>query len=142
MQPPTESSLENSKEGAGVLIRTLRKGTGTYKPQPDDLCVVQYQGFRLKGDTMIPLDADPTKIRPPIEFQVGAGHVMEGWDVAVQHLVQGQQAEVTIPFLFAYGEQGYLPKIPPRTTLVYRMELLSITRAKKNIERRGNGGRG
>lgn len=115
------TSANSSKEGAGILIRTLKEGTGTYRPQTGDTVTVRYRGFLEDGTT--PLEATVT---PPIEFQVGARQVMEGWDVAVRHLVQGQCVEVTIPHLYAYGEQGYPPKIPPRSTLVYRMELLNI----------------
>ena len=51
---------------------------------------------------------------------------MEGWEVALVNMHLGQVAEVTIPHLYAYGEQGYPPKIPPRSTLMFRMEVLKI----------------
>ena len=114
---------EDDKVGAGILIRTLKKGTGTKHPQLDDYCLVHYEGF-LENGTLL----DSSRARQqPLKFQVGAGHVMEGWEVAILHLVEGQEVEVTIPHLYAYGEQGYLPKIPPRSTLIFRMELLAIT---------------
>ena len=62
----------------------------------------------------------------PLSLKLGQGHVMEGWEVALVNMHLGQVAEVTIPHLYAYGEQGYPPKIPPRSTLIFRMEVLKI----------------
>ena len=67
------------------------------------------------------------KRNQPLELKLGEGHVMEGWEVALTHLQVGQLAEVTIPHLYAYGEQGYPPKIPPCSMLVFRMEVVKIT---------------
>jgi len=114
---------ENDKVGAGILIRTLKKGTGTTHPQRGDYCLVHYEGF-LEDGTLL----DSSRARQqPLKFKVGAGLVMEGWEVAMVNLVEGQEVEVTIPHLYAYGEQGYPPKIPPRSTLIFKMELLLIT---------------
>lgn len=110
----------DSKAGAGILIRTLKKGTGTTHPQRGDYCLVSYQGF-LEDGTLLGTST------APIKFQVGTGQVMEGWEVAIVHIVQGQQVEVTIPYPYAYGEKGYPPKIPSRSTLIFKMELLEIT---------------
>lgn len=116
----TTEQSENDKVGAGILIRTLKKGTGTTKPQRGNFCLVHYQGFLEDGTLLGSSTA-------PIRFKVGAGQVMEGWEVAIVHMVEGQRAEVTIPYPYAYGEQGYPPNIPPRSTLIFKMELLAIT---------------
>lgn len=52
---------------------------------------------------------------------------MQGWDVAVAHMSLCQVVEVTIPYLYGYGEEGYPPLVPPKTTLVYEIELLDFT---------------
>ena len=111
-----------SKEGAGNLIQTLKKSTGM-KPKHGDYCLVHYEGFLEDGTR---LDSSHAL---PLKFKVGAGQVMEGWEVAIEHLVEGQEVEVTIPHLYAYGEMGHPPTIPPRSTLIFRMKLLKITRA-------------
>lgn len=112
---------QDDKMGAGILIRTLTKGTGTTHPQRGDFCLVNYQGF-LEDGTLL-----GSSSTAPIKFKVGAGQVMEGWEVAIVHMVKGQHVEVTIPYPYGYGEKGYPPKIPPRSTLVFKMELLQIT---------------
>jgi FKBP-type peptidyl-prolyl cis-trans isomerase len=47
-------------------------------------------------------------------------------EVAVQRMSTGQLVEVTIPHLYAYGQRGHLPEIPPRSTLIFRLELVEI----------------
>lgn len=112
--------------GAGVLLRTLRKGRpGSEHPKHGDNCLVHYEGFLEDGTVF-----ESSRARNiPIQFRLGFGHVMEGWEVAVPRMSKDQIAEVTIPHLFAYGEQGYPPKIPPRATLMFRMELLDFNAA-------------
>ena len=81
---------------------------------------VHYEGFLEDGKLV-----DSSRRRnQPLQLKLGEGHVMEGFEVALTNMEVQQLAEVTIPHLYAYGEQGYPPKIPPRSTLVYRMELL------------------
>ena len=53
-----------------------------------------------------------------------AGQVIEGMDVAVSKMSLGQEVEATIPYPFAYGVQGYPPVVPPRATLIFRIELI------------------
>jgi hypothetical protein len=70
---------------------------------------------------------DSTRDRnQPLHFQVGAKQVIYGLDVAVQNMTLGQHVEVTIPHLYAYGQRGHPPKIPPQSTLIFRLELLDI----------------
>jgi FK506-binding protein 1 len=135
----SSSNVSKSKEGAGILIRTLKRpaeiqNNNDERPEPGDSVVVSYQGFLESSSnstttTLIPLErpsATDGSLPPPLEFVVGAGQVIEGLDVCVQRMNVDQQVEVTIPYLYAYGEQGYPPKIPPRSTLVYRITLLRV----------------
>ena len=85
---------------------------------------VHYEGFLQ--DDMSMFDSS-RKRNQPLQLTLGDGFVMEGWEVALGHMQVGQLAEVTIPHLFAYGEQGYPPKIPPRSTLLFRMQIVRIT---------------
>ena len=62
----------------------------------------------------------------PLCFVVGKDEVIEGLDIAVEHMTIGQIVEGTIPYLYAYGEQGYLPQIPPQSTLIFHVELLDF----------------
>ncbi|KAH9196351.1 hypothetical protein AeNC1_001672 [Aphanomyces euteiches] len=60
------------------------------------------------------------------EFKVGAGHVIQGWDIAIQRMSIGETAKITCAPKLAYGVRGRPPKIPPNTTLVFKVELIAI----------------
>ena len=48
-------------------------------------------------------------------------------DAAVSKMSVGQEVEATIPYPYAYGIAGYPPLVPPRATLVFRIELIRFT---------------
>ncbi len=61
------------------------------------------------------------------QFKLGKGSVIEGMDVAVSKMSVGQIVEATIPYPFAYGVAGYPPVVPPRATLIFRIELIRFS---------------
>ncbi|ETV69939.1 hypothetical protein, variant 1 [Aphanomyces astaci] len=61
-----------------------------------------------------------------LEFKVGAGHVIQGWDVAIPRMSVGETAKITCAPNLAYGVRGRPPKIPPNATLVFKVELIAI----------------
>ena len=64
-----------------------------------------------------------------IEFKVGKGKVIKGWDVGVPKMSLGEKALLFISADYAYGAQGAPPKIPPNADLKFEVELLKVTRA-------------
>ena len=62
----------------------------------------------------------------PIEFPLGAGAVIPGWDIAFGELQEGTKAILTIPSELAYGAQGSPPVIPPNATLIFEVELVEV----------------
>ncbi|ETW02799.1 hypothetical protein H310_05286 [Aphanomyces invadans] len=61
-----------------------------------------------------------------LEFKVGAGHVIQGWDLAIPRMSVGETAKITCAPNLAYGVRGRPPKIPPNATLVFKVELIAI----------------
>ena len=63
----------------------------------------------------------------PLEFVVGAGQVIRGWDEGITQLKKGQTAVLTCPPDYAYGAAGAGGVIPPNATLIFDVELVDFT---------------
>lgn len=59
-------------------------------------------------------------------FQVGSGQVIQGFDLGVQGMKKGGKRRVTIPPELGYGSRGAGNVIPPDSTLVFDLEILSF----------------
>lgn len=71
------------------------------KPQTGDTVRVHYRGTRADGS-----EFDSSEGRAPIEFTIGEGTVIPGFEIAVADLEVGSEVTVTIPAAEAYGERN------------------------------------
>jgi len=60
-------------------------------------------------------------------FRLGAYQIISGVEEAVRKMSKGQICRVRIPPELGYGESGYPPIIPPLSTLIYEIELISFS---------------
>ena len=62
----------------------------------------------------------------PLQFELGAGHVIAGWDQGVQGMRVGGRRQLIIPPDLAYGDRGAGYAIAPGETLIFVCDLVSI----------------
>ncbi|KOU03837.1 peptidylprolyl isomerase [Streptomyces sp. MMG1522] len=63
----------------------------------------------------------------PLQFQLGAGQVIAGWDKGVQGMKVGGRRQLTIPAHLAYGDRGAGGgKIAPGETLIFVCDLVAV----------------
>jgi FKBP-type peptidyl-prolyl cis-trans isomerase len=103
-------------------IEKLKIGSGP-KPNRGETVTVHYTGWLTNG-TKFDSSADRDD---PFTFVLGQGQVIQGWDEGVATMCVGEKARLTIPPEMAYGEAGYPGAIPPNATLIFEVELLSIS---------------
>lgn len=62
----------------------------------------------------------------PLNFLLGAGYVIKGWDQGIEGMKVGGQRTLTIPAHLGYGARGAGNIIPPNATLLFDVELLAV----------------
>jgi len=149
---PINSAMRQALEGTGqlelsaedtLLVDTQFPGKHTQKsglmyvpraagkgptPKVGDEVLVHYEGRLLDGtvfDTSRKQSADGSS-GAPLHFRVGLGQVIKGWDEALLNMRAGDKRTLIIPYWLGYGIPGRPPRIPPRATLVFEVELLEI----------------
>lgn len=103
---------------SGVQYKVLKKGSGK-KPSKTDTVVVHYSGKLVTGEEF----DSSYKRKQPATFPVNG--VIRGWQEILPMMKVGAKWNVVIPASLAYGAQGR-PGIPPGSTLVFDVELVSI----------------
>lgn len=104
-----------------IKIEQLKAGSGRI-PKKGEAVTVHYTGWLTDGSKFdSSVDRDD-----PFTFVLGAGQVIAGWDLGVATMKIGDKVKLTLPPELAYGAAGYPGAIPPRATLVFDVELLSI----------------
>jgi FKBP-type peptidyl-prolyl cis-trans isomerase len=83
---------------------------------------VHYTGT-LKNGTKFDSSRDRNE---PFEFTLGKGMVIQGWDKGVVGMKVGGKRKLTIPSELGYGDKGSPPKIPPKATLLFDVELVEV----------------
>ncbi len=104
---------------SGLKYNILKNGNGE-NPSLGDLVKVHYKG-QLLDQTVFD---SSYKRNQPIEFKVGIGQVIPGWDEGIMLLKRGDKAKFIIPSNLAYGESGAGGIIPPNATLIFEVELV------------------
>ncbi len=129
-----DNGLTATVDPSGMRI-VFNDTFGNTKPNPGQVVAVDYVGFLLNGtvfDTSIEQTAIDNNIfngsrdYQPFEFTVGAGQVIQGWDIAIPLMGIGDKATIFIPSGLAYGTRGSGSFINPNTVIAFDVELVTI----------------
>jgi len=121
-----KAKLKQASEGFEITDSGLRyliteKNPNGSSPKARDVVSVHYSGYLLDG-TKFDSSLDRNQ---PIEFPVGTGRVIRGWDEGIMLLKTGEKAVLIIPSELAYGPRQTGP-IPPNSILKFEVELIDI----------------
>ena len=120
---PTCEKMETTS--TGLQWGVLKQGTDEPGPSDGDQVEVHYTGWLTDGTKF-----DSSRDRgQPTKF--GVNQVIAGWTEGLKLMTPGMRCKFVIPGDIAYGPQGRPPKIPANATLVFDVELLSVSRMPK-----------
>jgi len=116
---------ETKKTSSGLHYVVKKEGTGD-SPQKGSTVTAHYSGRLLANNKKFDSSYDRGE---PIEFKVGVGQVIPGWDEALLDMKKGEKRTLIIPPELGYGSRGAgRGVIPPDAWLVFDVELLDFTR--------------
>jgi hypothetical protein len=114
--------------GTGLKYIILEKGSGE-KAAPQKAVEVHYTGMLEDGEVF----DSSVKRKQPIEFVLGTEQVIQGWEEGIALMNVGDKFRLIIPPDLGYGNQGAGDVIPPNATLIFDVELISVSEAKTSI---------
>jgi FKBP-type peptidyl-prolyl cis-trans isomerase len=108
-----------SWNSAGVQIDELTVGAGALATR-GKVVRVDYTGFLPDGTRF-----DSTAGRAPLQFQLGEGTVLKGWDLGVEGMRVGGRRKLVVPPRLAFGDRA-VGAIKPNSTLVFEVSLVAV----------------
>ncbi|MBP4137529.1 MULTISPECIES: peptidylprolyl isomerase [Flavobacterium] len=126
LKAESEAKMEQLAAGfdkteSGLRYKMIQKGDGK-KAEAGKTVAVHYEGSLETGKVF---DSSYPR-KKPIEFRLGQGQVIEGWDEGIALLQVGDKARFVIPSDLAYGAAGAGGVIPPNATLIFDVELMDV----------------
>ncbi|PWA09282.1 peptidylprolyl isomerase [Flavobacterium laiguense] len=126
LKSESEAKMEKLAAGfekteSGLRYQFIQKGDGK-KAESGKTVAVHYEGSLENGKVF---DSSYPR-KKPIEFRLGQGQVIEGWDEGIALLRVGDKARFVIPSELGYGSRGAGGAIPPNATLIFDVELMEV----------------
>ena len=110
---------ETTVSASGLQYQIVKKGTGA-QPKLQDRVVVNYIGRLVNGQVF---DSSYARGEP---LNIPVNRVIPGWTEALQMMSVGSKWQLVIPSNLGYGANGAGDLIPPHSTLIFDVELVSI----------------
>jgi FKBP-type peptidyl-prolyl cis-trans isomerase FklB len=110
---------------SGLQYKVIKEGTGE-KPGDSDTVETNYRGTTIDGKEF------DSSAKHGSSFTLPVNGVIKGWAEALKLMPVGSKWQLYVPAELAYGDEGYGDDIPPGSTLVFDLELLSIKKGANN----------
>lgn len=118
--PSVAGPTSTNGGGSQLQIVEVTLGSGA-EAKMGDLVSVDYTGSLQDGTVF-----DSSRPRgKPLQFRLGANQVIKGFERGVVGMKPGGVRRITIPPELGYGKKGVPPTIPPNSTLIFEVELIS-----------------
>lgn len=115
------NKITTAPTASGLYYVEIKKGTGEQAATGKKV-KVHYTGTLIDG-TKFDSSLDRNE---PLEFTLGEGRVIEGWEEGIALMKEGGKAKLIIPSKLGYGENGSSPVIPPSAPLIFEVELIDV----------------
>ena len=115
-------NLEKKTTASGLMYYEVKKAGSAVKAEAGKTVRVHYSGYLADG-TMFDSSVERGE---PIEFPLGKGQVIPGWDEGIALMSVGDKFRLVIPYQLAYGEAGRAPMIPAKAELTFDVELVEV----------------
>ncbi|MBI3131807.1 MAG: FKBP-type peptidyl-prolyl cis-trans isomerase [Acidobacteria bacterium] len=121
----SQPSADLTTTATGLRYTDLKVGTGA-TPAQGQRCVVHYTGWLWERGRK-GLVFDTSQGGDPLEFRIGKGQVIPGWDEGIGTMKVGGRRRLLVPAALAYGSAGTPDgAIPPNATLCFEVELVGL----------------
>jgi peptidylprolyl isomerase len=124
-----QDTLGLGSESFSLLYVDTKVGTGELA-LAKKYYSIRYTGY-LSDGSIFDSNADKQD-QPPFSFPYGAHQVINGWDTGFAGMHVGGKRRLFIPYQLAYGANGRPPKIPPKSMLIFDVELLGQSNTEPN----------
>lgn len=111
---------EMKETGSGLRIMIYKDGSGS-TAEKGQMVEINYELLLITGDVVY-----SSQESGPMIFRIGYGGVESGLEEAILLMKKGDKAKLVIPSHLAHGFLGDDKKIPPRSTVIYDIEIINL----------------
>ena len=120
-----EQRLERQMDAKNIHFEVVVEGDELNYPMIGDVVRVRYNCTLVANGKLIG-STKTQMFKPSVEFALGYGQVIKGFDRAIPRMSIGERSKIIISPEYAYGKEGLFPNIPPDAELCFELTLLGF----------------